>query len=370
MNVLAINGSPRGQNGNTDILVQAFLSGVRLAGGSTNTVYLHDKTIHYCTGCFACWTRTPGVCIHQDDMIELLPMLRQADIAVIASPLYGNMLTGQMKTFLDRTLPLSNPAIVEIGDEFVHPPRYDDGVFRVLLICNAGFPETHHFEGLKKTFEISTSGPRSQLAGMICCAAGPMLSIPGMQDANRWYLDAVIQAGKQVVESGFIAAETQSLLDRSLADKPGEYANLVNAYWERISDSPSSPIKSSPVEGGIPIAPSQGVQSVRDLLSHLPDSFSADAAGKLAAVIQFAISDEEPGAYYLAIHDGICSAFEGVHASPTMTIHSPAQVWMDVCMGRLDGAGAYMAGKYRATGDMSLLMRFGSLFSERRNAPA
>ena len=367
MNVLAINGSPRGANGNTDILVQAFLQGIEKAGGKSETIYLHEKTIRYCTGCFACWTQTPGVCIHEDDMVALLPKVRNADVVVIASPLYGNMLTGQMKTFLDRTLPLSNPAIVEIGDEYVHPPRYDDGVFRGVLIANAGFPETHHFDGLKKTFEISTSGPRSELAGMICCAAGPMLSVPGMEEANHWYLDAVIQAGQEVVERGQISPGTQAILDRSLADKPGDYADVVNAYWQRISVDPdSSEQDQSPTQAdaGLPLAPTEGVNSVRDLISHLPSSFSAEKAENLSAVIQFAIPDEEPGAYYLAIQDGTCSAFEGTHPSPTMTLHSPAQVWLDVCTGKEDGAGAYMSGKYRVTGDTALLMRFASLFAQ------
>ncbi len=369
MNILAVNGSPKGANGNTDILVQAFLSGARQAGGTAETVYLHEKSINDCTGCFACWTKTPGVCVHNDDMPELLVRIRKSDLLVIASPLYGNMLTGQMKRFLDRTLPLSNPAIVEIGGEYVHPPRYDDGVFRMMLISNAGFPQTHHFDGLKKTFEISTSGPRSELAGMICCAAGPMLSIPGMQDANRWYLDAVIQAGKQVVANGHIDQETQAILDRSLADQPGDYAHVVNTYWEQVSVDSPPPAALSPETTARPFTPSKTLASVRDLLSHLPESFSADTAGELSAVIQFAISDEVPGAYYLAIRGGTCSAFEGHHAAPTMTIHSPAQVWIDVCTGKEDGATAFMTGKYRVTGDMSLLMRFGSLFSERRNAP-
>lgn len=364
MNVLAINGSPRGANGNTDVLVQAFLHGVQNAGGNTETIYLHEKTINYCTGCFACWTQTPGVCIHDDDMRDLLAKVRGADIVVIASPLYGNMLTGQMKTYMDRTLPLSNPDIVEIGGEYVHPARYDDGVFRVVLICNAGFPETHHFEGLKKTFEISTSGPRSELSGVICCAAGPMLSVPGMENETRWYLDAVIQAGQQIVEQGSIDPETQSLLDRSLAEKPGDYANVVNDYWSRVSVDPGSNGQEESILTGEsrPLPPAKGMTSVRDLVSHLPGSFSADAAGSLSAVIQFAIADEEPGAYYLVIQDGTCLAFEGVHSSPSMTLHSPAQVWIDVCTGKQDGAAAYMSGKYRVTGDTTLLMRFGSLF--------
>ena len=364
MNVLAINGSPKGANGNTDVLVQAFLRGVQEAGGNTEIVYLNEKTIHYCTGCYACWTQTPGVCIHDDDMPELLKKVRNADVVVIASPLYGNMLTGQMKTYLDRTLPLSNPDIVEIGDEYTHPPRYDDGVFRFVLISNAGFPETHHFEGLKKTFEISTSGPRAKLAGMICCAAGPMLSVPGAKDDVRWYLDAVVQAGKEVVKLDAISAETQAILDRSLAEKPGEYAEFVNTYWKSVSVTPddAKTAEQRPSTEITPLAPSEGLSSVRDLVSRLPKSFSPDAAGGLSAVIQFEIPDEEPGIYHLVIESGTCTAFEGAHPTPKMTIHSPAGVWMDICTGKQDGAAAYMFGKYRVSGDAMLLMRFGSLF--------
>ena len=365
MNVVAINGSPRGAKGNTEVLVQAFLSGVRQAGGNTETIYLHEKTIRYCTGCFACWTQTPGVCIHTDDMPDLLLKVRSADVVVFASPLYGNMVTGQMKTFLDRTLPLSNPAIVKIGNEFVHPARYDDGIFRSVLISNAGFPETHHFESLKKTFETLSSGPRSELAGMICCAAGPALSMPGMQDATRWYLDAVTQAGREVVEQGRIAAETQAVLDRSLADHPQDYAGTINAHWQEHGVDLNSGEKPSPSPSGqnIPLTGSENLESVRDLVSRLPESFCADAAGSLRAVLQFEIPDEDPGAYYLAIENGTCRAFEGTHQAPTMTLHSSAQVWIDVCTGKEDGAAAFMAGKYRVSGDTSLLMRFGSLFS-------
>ena len=231
MKILAVNGSPKGAAGNTDVLVQAFLSGAEDAGATTETVYLKDRTIHHCQGCFSCWTKTPGECIHDDDMADLLIRLRAADVYVAASPLYGNMVTGLMKDFMDRTLPLSHPAIVKQGDEYLHPRRYDDGVYRTVLITNAGFPETHHFEGLRTTFAISTSGPRAALAGMICCAGGPMLKAPGMEDAVRWYIDATTQAGREVVELGSITPETQAILDRPLSGDPGMYADVVNTHW-------------------------------------------------------------------------------------------------------------------------------------------
>ena len=88
MKILAVNGSPRGPRGNTDCVLQPFLEGAREAGAETETVYLKDKQINTCLGCFTCWTKTPGVCVHKDDMPELLDKLREADIVVHATPLY------------------------------------------------------------------------------------------------------------------------------------------------------------------------------------------------------------------------------------------------------------------------------------------
>ena len=72
MKVLAINGSPRGQFGNTEVLLKPFLEGCAEAGAEIETIYLKDKEIKHCIGCFTCWTKTPGKCIHKDDMEELL----------------------------------------------------------------------------------------------------------------------------------------------------------------------------------------------------------------------------------------------------------------------------------------------------------
>jgi multimeric flavodoxin WrbA/putative sterol carrier protein len=363
MRVLAVNGSPRGAAGNTDVLVQAFLSGAREAGAETDTIYLHDKNINHCTGCFACWVKTPGECIHDDDMTDLLPRLREANVVVIASPLYGNMLSGLMKDFMDRTLPLSQPAIEKQEDQYLHPPRYEDGAFRMVLISNAGFPQTHHFDGLRRTFEISTSGPRAGLAGMICCAAGPLLTAPAFGDRVRWYLDATVRAGREVVEAGRISDETQAVLDRSLASDAADYADTVNAYWRSagapISDAPPTDATSA----ADPLEPSGEVSTVRDLVSRLPQAFSAGAADGLQAVIQFDIPDEDPGVYHLVIENGTCRAFNGSHARPTTTIHSPADVWLKVCAGELDGGAAFLSGQYRVSGDPALLMRFRNLFS-------
>lgn len=112
MRILAISGSPRGKNGNTERILRPFLEGARKAGAVTDTVYLKEKNINHCTGCYSCWTKTPGVCIHNDDMPGLLEKVCHADILVFVTPLYVYTVSGLMKDFMDRMLPLVKPFLV------------------------------------------------------------------------------------------------------------------------------------------------------------------------------------------------------------------------------------------------------------------
>ena len=54
--ILAVQGSPRPKSSNTDVLLQEFLKGAHSQGAETETIYLREKDIHPCGGCFTCWT--------------------------------------------------------------------------------------------------------------------------------------------------------------------------------------------------------------------------------------------------------------------------------------------------------------------------
>jgi multimeric flavodoxin WrbA len=112
MKVLAINGSPRGAKGNTEQILQPFLEGAREAGAETEVIYLKDKKINHCRGCFTCWTKTPGVCVHKDDVPGILETLREAEVVVYATPLYVFTVSGLMKDFMDRVIPMAQPYII------------------------------------------------------------------------------------------------------------------------------------------------------------------------------------------------------------------------------------------------------------------
>lgn len=100
--VLAIVGSPR-KGGNSDILCEEFIRGALESGNSIEKIYLQDKKIGCCLACYGC--RGTGECVQKDDMKELLEKMIQADVIVLATPVYFYAMSGQMKTMIDRTLP-------------------------------------------------------------------------------------------------------------------------------------------------------------------------------------------------------------------------------------------------------------------------
>jgi putative sterol carrier protein len=105
------------------------------------------------------------------------------------------------------------------------------------------------------------------------------------------------------------------------------------------------------------------METIHDMIAGMALAFNAEAAGDLEAVVQFDITDEEPGDYYLTISEGICKAYEGKHEEPTVTIKTPADVWLKISRGEMNGASAFMMGKFKVSGKMDLLMKMAKLFS-------
>ena len=100
--VLIISGSPR-KNGNSDTLCNEFMRGAKESGNDVEKIRLSEKKINFCTGCGVC--NTTHKCVQKDDMEEILNKMVEADVIVLATPTYFYGMSGQLKTFIDRTVP-------------------------------------------------------------------------------------------------------------------------------------------------------------------------------------------------------------------------------------------------------------------------
>ena len=101
-NVLILSGSPR-KGGNSDLLCDAFQRGAEESGHTVIKVRVAEKKIAPCRGCYFC-SEHDGECVMQDDMAELLQAIIDADVLVLASPVYFYSVAAQLKAVIDRTV--------------------------------------------------------------------------------------------------------------------------------------------------------------------------------------------------------------------------------------------------------------------------
>ncbi len=99
MRVLGLFGSPR-KGGNTDLLLEEALKGAETEGAEIERLRISDFDIMPCRECLACYEQ--GECIVIDDMQKIYPKLLEADIIILASPVFFYGVTAWVKALVDR----------------------------------------------------------------------------------------------------------------------------------------------------------------------------------------------------------------------------------------------------------------------------
>ena len=126
MNILILSGSPR-KDGNTEMLVDAFTKGT-MEHHQVEIVSVRNYKVNPCLGCNACFMNDDHTCVQKDDMSAIYDKMSQADMLVIASPVYFYGISAQLKAVIDR---FHNP----IRDTF-HIKK-----MAILLVGAASLPE-------------------------------------------------------------------------------------------------------------------------------------------------------------------------------------------------------------------------------------
>jgi len=103
-------------------------------------------------------------------------------------------------------------------------------------------------------------------------------------------------------------------------------------------------------------------QTVRELLEMMPGALNRDAAAGLTATFQFEVSGSENFTAHLQIDQQQAVVIQGPAPRPEVIIRTPADVWLAISRGEMDGAQAFMTGKFKAEGDLGLLMKMNALF--------
>ena len=111
MNILILQGSPRA-NGNTAWMAEEYKKAAEAAGHQVTLVNVSRKKIAGCIACEYCHNKGNGACVQKDDMQELYPLMAEAEVLVLAAPIYYFTLNAQIQAPIQRMYCVNKPAKV------------------------------------------------------------------------------------------------------------------------------------------------------------------------------------------------------------------------------------------------------------------
>ncbi len=156
-NILVLTGSPR-KGGNSDMMADAFIRGATAQGHTVTKFETAMKSISGCRACDTCWS-TETACSFHDGFTELEPLLEQADVVVLATPLYWFSLPAQLKAAIDR--------LYAYGSKACRRPL--KATETALLACGEG--RARDFDGAVETYKGIADYLRWQIRGIITVPA-------------------------------------------------------------------------------------------------------------------------------------------------------------------------------------------------------
>ena len=138
MQILILQGSPRAK-GNTAWMAEEFKNAAEAAGHQVTLVNVAHKHIAGCLACEYCHGKGNGACIQKDDMQELYPLMAQAEVLVLAAPIYYFTLSAQIQAPIQRMYCVNAPAKVKkmaLLMSSYSPAVYDGALAEFRDICN------------------------------------------------------------------------------------------------------------------------------------------------------------------------------------------------------------------------------------------
>jgi multimeric flavodoxin WrbA/putative sterol carrier protein len=379
--VVAINGSPHGAIGNTSQMIRMIGEALSREGVVLEEIFLSDKEIAYCIGCAVCLEK--GKCWRRDDHAGITDALFAADGIILASPVYFKHVTAQMKTFIDRSL------------AFGHKPR---GASKpgLAVTVSTGLADTataHYIEEMLRIYGAFSLGALVALGTGPGGFLGKEAVEARAQDLARDLARAIREKKRYPVTGDDLYAY---LFMRDLVTREKEFMRDDYQYWQdagildgfesyvqqrytrgsfdpemrkewikgliREENAGKAGAKSASAASPIPPAGAAAAANCRELLERMPLGFRGEAAPGVNIVYQFDISGSESFSAYLKIMDNRCTFHEGSHEKSDLLIKAPAEVWLGISQGTLDGQSAFMSGKYSAEGNLGLLMKLKTLF--------
>ena len=349
MNILAINGSPKGKRSNTWRLTSAFLQGIatqeehtRGQAPTVETLNISSLAIKPCLGCFSCWSKTPGECCIHDDMQGVIDKILWADVVVWSFPLYYFGLPGSLKTLIDRQLPMSLPFMCAETESGGHPSRYDMSGKRTVVISTCGFYTAQGNYDCVTSLYDRLCGKGGYTA--LFCGQGELFRVKELSERTDEYLSWVKKAGEEFV-SGVITGETRDKLDQNLFPRD-VFETMADASWG-VGESGEKEDPSLVFTRQMAALYRKEAWPGHDVLLDM-NYTDISKVYRITLGSKGSRVEEEPAG--------------GFGAEYTTRINTPFSVWRSIASGEIAGDEALMKHLYSVEGNFDLMMRWDEYF--------
>lgn len=126
MNITILNANHDASDRVFDTYIDGCVKSLQSRNYTVKTHPLREMKINYCTGCWSCWSKTPGRCKLSDDMETIYPSIIRSRLLILAAPLVLGFPSSLLKKVQDRLIPLICPFLLVINREFRHERRYSN----------------------------------------------------------------------------------------------------------------------------------------------------------------------------------------------------------------------------------------------------
>ena len=340
MNVLLINGSPKGKRSNTYKLATSFIEGIReISEISLEELFIDNLEIKPCLGCFSCWNKTPGNCVIKDDMQEVIKKLLWADITIWSFPLYYFSVPGRLKNLIDRQLPMVLPFMVKDAERGSHPTRYDMTNKRNVLISTCGFYTTEgNYDAVISMFNHLLGKDNYE---KIFCSQGELFRIPELSKRTNEYLEYVKSAGKEYI-TGRITEKTKKQLNTLLFPKE-TFEAMADASW------------------GVEKETGEKLDESFVFTKQMAALYNKKSYKGKNIVLEMNYTDIDKRYQIVLKEDGV-EVITDNFKEYTTKIETPYSVWCDIASGKISGEQALMEQKYKVKGDFDLMLHWDEYF--------
>lgn len=349
MKILAINGSPKGKRSNTWRLTSAFLEGITIQeendgarAPEIETLNIGSLNIKPCLGCFSCWSKTPGECCIRDDMQGVINKILWADVVVWSFPLYYFGLPGQLKTLIDRQLPMSLPFMCTETESGGHPSRYDMSGKSTVVISTCGFYAAQGNYDCVTSLYDRLCGKGGYTA--IFCGQGELFRVKELSERTDEYLSWVKKAGQEFASDG-ITGETRGKLDQNLFPRD---------VFEAMADASWGVGESGEKEDPSLVFTRQMAALYRKESWHGHDAVLDMNYTDIGKVYRITLG-QRGSRVEVEPEDGFADGF-------TIRINTPFDVWRSIASGEIAGDEALMKHLYSVEGDFDLMMHWDDFF--------